>query len=114
VDAPFFERTHEKLQERARAIIERRPELVHYFNDLAPRKTEYAHNSRETELEAALRANAALRVRAEQLIAAYVAPESDRATIINELIALFDGPAQREAQMLEARALGEAWREHRS
>jgi hypothetical protein len=30
---------------------------------------------------------------AERLIAAYVAPESDRVSIINELIALFDGPA---------------------
>jgi hypothetical protein len=34
---------------------------------------------------------------AERLIAAYVAPESKRAAIINELIALFDGPQQREA-----------------
>jgi hypothetical protein len=70
--------------------------------------------SRESQLEAALRANAALRIQAERLIAAYVAPESDRAAIINELIALFDGPAQREAQMLEVRALGECWHEHRS
>jgi hypothetical protein len=59
---------------------------------------------RVIQLEAALRANVALRVPAERLIAAYVAPESDRPTIINELIALFDGPAQREAQMLEAQA----------
>jgi hypothetical protein len=35
--------------------------------------------ARETQLEEALRANAALRVQAERLIAAYVAPESDRA-----------------------------------
>jgi hypothetical protein len=41
---------------------------------------------RETQLEAALRANAALRVQAERLIAAYVAPESKRSAIINELI----------------------------
>jgi hypothetical protein len=34
VGAPFLKRTQDKLQERARAIIERRPELVHYFNDL--------------------------------------------------------------------------------
>jgi hypothetical protein len=47
-------------------------------------------------------------------MAAYVAPESNRHTIINELIALFDGPAQREAQSLAAQALGVAWREHRS
>jgi hypothetical protein len=69
--------------------------------------------ARENHLEAALRANAALRVQAEQLLAAYVAPESHRTAIINELIALFDGPGQREAQMLEAKALGEAWQEHR-
>jgi hypothetical protein len=68
--------------------------------------------ARENQLEEALRANAALRVQAERLIAAYVAPESDRAAIINELIALFDGPSQREAQMLEAKTLGEAWQEH--
>jgi hypothetical protein len=45
---------------------------------------------RTAKLEAALRVNAALRVKAGRLIAAYVAPESDRAPIINELIALFD------------------------
>jgi hypothetical protein len=70
--------------------------------------------ARENQLEEALRANAALRVQAEQLIAAYVAPESDRAAIISELLALFDGPSQREAQMLEAKALGKAWQEHRA
>lgn len=53
-------------------------------------------------------------VQAERLIAAYVAPDSDRQAIINELITLFDGPAQREAQTLAAEALDEAWREHRS
>jgi hypothetical protein len=52
--------------------------------------------ARETRLEAALVANAALRVQAERLIAAYVAPESNRAAIINELIMLFDGQQQRE------------------
>jgi hypothetical protein len=36
----------------------------------------------------------------ERLIAAYVAPESDREAIINELITLFDGPQQREAERL--------------
>jgi hypothetical protein len=63
---------------------------------------------RETQLEAALRANAALRILAERLIAAYVAPESDRTTIINELIVLFDGPQQREAQKLATEALNMA------
>jgi hypothetical protein len=63
---------------------------------------------RETSLEAALVANVALRVQAERLIEAYVAPESNRAAIINELIMLFDGPQQREAQRLASEALDEA------
>jgi hypothetical protein len=112
--APFLERTRDKLEERARGIIVRRPELEYYFGDLDLGMAVSERNSREAQLEAALRANAALRVQAERLIAAYVAPESDRAAIISELIALFDGPGQREAQMLEAKALGEAWQEHRS
>jgi hypothetical protein len=33
VGTPFLERTQGKLQERARAIIERRPELEGYFED---------------------------------------------------------------------------------
>ena len=63
---------------------------------------------RTAKLEAALRANAALRVQAERLIAAYVTPESDRVAIINDLISLFDGPAQREAERLAAEVFGEA------
>ena len=59
-------------------------------------------------MRAASFVNAALRVQAERLIAAYVAPESDRGAIINDLISLFDGPAQREAERLAAEALGEA------
>jgi hypothetical protein len=31
--APFLERVQGKLQERARAIIERRPDLEHFFDD---------------------------------------------------------------------------------
>jgi len=109
--APFLERTREKLEDRARAIIERRPELEYYFGDLIPAKAFREINTREIQLEAALRANAALRVQAERLIAAYVAPESDRHAIINELITLFDGPARREAERLtrEALAGGEKW-----
>jgi hypothetical protein len=64
--------------------------------------------TRETLLETALRANSGLRVQAERLIAAYVAPKSDRGSIINELIALFDGPLQREAAALAAEAMGNA------
>jgi hypothetical protein len=51
---------------------------------------------------------------AERLTATYVAPECDRQKIIDDLIALFDGPAQREAQAFGAEAMGECWREHRS
>jgi hypothetical protein len=50
----------------------------------------------ETKLKAALEVNVALRVEAEWLIAAYVALETGKAAIINELIMLFDGPQQRE------------------
>jgi hypothetical protein len=32
VGTPFLERTHRKLQERTRAMIERRPELDRYFD----------------------------------------------------------------------------------
>jgi len=56
---------------------------------------------RTAKLEAALRVNAALLVQAERLIAAYVAPELDRGTIINELIALFDG--RRSARPIDLR-----------
>jgi hypothetical protein len=66
---------------------------------------------RTAKLEAALRVNAALRVQAERLIAAYITPQSDRPAIMDELIRLFDGPAQREAERLtrEALADGEKW-----
>jgi hypothetical protein len=63
---------------------------------------------REIQLVAALQANVALRLEAERLVAAYVAPCSTRATIIDELIELFEGPQHREAQRLGAEALGEA------
>jgi hypothetical protein len=46
---------------------------------------------RIAKLEAALRVNAALLVLAQRLIAAYIAPESDRAAIISELIRLLEG-----------------------
>jgi hypothetical protein len=52
---------------------------------------------RESRLEVALRANMALRVQAEQLMAAYVEPESDRIRIIDELITLFHRSCNREA-----------------
>jgi hypothetical protein len=104
VGTPFLERTQDKLQDRARGIIQRRPELECYFEDLIPKKVD---NSCNPKLKAALEANVALRVEAERLIAAYVAPESGRAAIINELIMLFDGPQQREAERLAHEALAE-------
>jgi len=36
VGMPFPDRTHAKLQERTRAIIERRPELEHNFDEPVP------------------------------------------------------------------------------
>ena len=77
-------------------------------NTSHPTKVSLEMTPRETTLTAALDANAARRVQAERLIAAYVAPESNRAAIVNELIALFDGPQQREAQRLAAVALEES------
>jgi hypothetical protein len=65
--------------------------------------------SLEPKLIAALDAHVALCVQAEELIAAYVAPESDRATLIDALIILFDGPQQCEAQRLAAEALGRCY-----
>jgi hypothetical protein len=44
VGAPFLERTQDKLQDRARALIEHRPELAFFFDDLLPVKTEPGHN----------------------------------------------------------------------
>jgi hypothetical protein len=49
--------------------------------------------SRESQLETALRANAAVRVQAEGLIEAYVAPQSNRA-VVNELIMPFPASAR--------------------
>jgi hypothetical protein len=64
----------------------------------------------EAKLIAALEAHMALRVEAEELIAAYVAPESDRAALNDALITLFDDPQQREARKLAAEALGDVAR----
>jgi len=61
----------------------------------------------EIKLTHALRANAKLREQAEELIAAYIEPASDQSAVINQLIRLFDGPEQRDAQRLAQSALGE-------
>jgi hypothetical protein len=105
---PGLERTHRKLQARAQAIIDNRPELEFYFDDLSSTDAAGGADRRETSLIAALDAHVAVRIQAERLIAAYIAPESDRAAIINELITLFDGPEQREAQQLATEALNMA------
>jgi len=65
----------------------------------------------EAKLVDALLANVKLRHEGERLIAAYIAPESDRLTILDDLIRLFDGPVQREAELRtrEALADGEKW-----
>jgi hypothetical protein len=47
VGSPFLERTCEKLKERARAIVEQRPELEYYFDDLAPRGQRSEHELQE-------------------------------------------------------------------
>jgi hypothetical protein len=79
VGAPFLHRTQGKLRERARTIIKHRPELESYFDAFSLTETPSSNASPEAKLTAALQAHMALRVQAEELIAAYVAPESDRA-----------------------------------
>jgi hypothetical protein len=65
-------------------------------------------NDRSSELEAAVRAQDALIAEAQRLLKAYV--EAKRVhpdAVINDLLWLFDGPRQREAQRLVREALGE-------
>jgi hypothetical protein len=49
VGSPFLKRTCEKLKERARAIVEQRPELEYYFDDLAPRRQRSEHKLQELD-----------------------------------------------------------------
>src|ERR1700722_5750565 len=106
VGAPFLERTRDKLLERVKTIINDRPELEHYFEEWVSVRTFQEIAPREIQLCAALAANVSIRVEAERLIAAYVEPNSDRPAVINELITLFGGPRQREAQTLATDAMG--------
>jgi hypothetical protein len=62
----------------------------------------------EAKLIDALLANVKLRHEGERLIAAYVAPESDRLAILDDLIRLFDGPVQREAELLTREVLADS------
>jgi hypothetical protein len=64
-------------------------------------------NTPEHKLRAALIAHVDLRQQAEQLIERYITPGSNGTHIINELIMLFDGPEQREAERLAREALRE-------
>jgi hypothetical protein len=75
--APFLQRTQGKLRERARTIIQHRPELAFHFQGLPLTETPSGNASPEAKLIEALEAHMALRVQAEELIAACVAPESD-------------------------------------
>jgi hypothetical protein len=61
----------------------------------------------ENKLRVALLANANIREEAERLLEAYLTPQSERAAVMNELIRLFDGPQQREAQTRAAEALSD-------
>jgi hypothetical protein len=63
---------------------------------------------RTAELEAAVRAQDALIAEAQRILKAYV--EAKRVhpdAVINDLLWLFDGPRQREAQRLVREALGD-------
>ncbi len=58
-------------------------------------------------LRLALRANLALIVEAQAEITRYHTKEIEAAELIDRMIRLFDGPAQREAQRLAQEALAE-------
>jgi hypothetical protein len=59
------------------------------------------------KLESALRAEDALITEAQRLLTNYLSKQTEPADLINNLLWLFDGPQQREAQKLAAEALGE-------
>jgi hypothetical protein len=62
---------------------------------------------RTVELEAAVRAQDALIAEAQGLLTRYLAKRTKQAELIDNLLWLFDGPQQREAQRLVREALGE-------
>jgi hypothetical protein len=57
------------------------------------------------ELEAALRANLALIVEAQRLLADYRSKRTQAPALIDNLLLLLDGPQQREAKELADKAL---------
>jgi hypothetical protein len=64
-------------------------------------------NDRTAELEAAVRAQDALIAEAQRLLTDYLSKRTESAELINNLLGLFDGSQQREAQRLVREALGE-------
>jgi hypothetical protein len=63
--------------------------------------------ARTAELEAAVRAQDALIAEAQRLLTLYLAKQTGSTDLINNLLWLFDGPQQREAQRLVREAMGE-------
>jgi hypothetical protein len=59
------------------------------------------------QLESAVRAEDALIIEAQRLLTNYLSKQTEPADLINNLLWLFDGPQQREAQRLAAEALGD-------
>ena len=59
------------------------------------------------QLKSALRAEDALIVEAQRLLTNYLSKQTEPADLINNLLWLFDGPQQREAQWLAREALAE-------
>jgi hypothetical protein len=62
---------------------------------------------RTAELEAAVRAQDGLIAAAQRLLTRYRAKEIESPMLIDGLLKLFDGPQQREVQLLSREALGE-------
>jgi DNA-binding response OmpR family regulator len=62
---------------------------------------------RTVELEAALRANYALIVEAQEEVERYLTKQFEAAELVNRLIRVLDGEKQREAQRVARQALGE-------
>jgi hypothetical protein len=62
---------------------------------------------RTEQLEPAIRAQNALISEAQSELTRYLAKEIETPELVDRLIRLFDGPAQREAQRLAREALGD-------
>ena len=62
---------------------------------------------RTVELEAAIRAQDELIASAQGLLTRYLVKEIESPALVDHLLMLFDGPQQREAQGLAAKALGD-------